>query len=159
MGQRLIITEQEKKTILSLYEQTDDQYKKENDFLQRYVGKTFNTYVDPEFREFTGYLNKIRTIKYDGDAIEIYYSHPSYYDKTKFMDREKPIFIFCIYNPSKFSYKLRWSVSEVSNKPYYNKTLVDDITNKGIAAGIQWCKRPNADFGMKQSDSETDKMV
>ena len=160
MGQRLIISEEDKKEILSLYEQTDNQYKKENDFLKRYVGKTFNTYVDPQFRDFTGFLNKIRTIEYDGQAIQIYYSQPNYYDKTKFDDREFPIYIMCVYNPSKLSYKLGWALAENNkNKPYYNKTLVDDITNKGMSAGIQWCKRPNADFGIKQSNPNTDKIV
>jgi|LakMenEpi03Aug12_release.lakeMendotaPanAssembly.Ray.scaffolds.fasta_scaffold742557_1 hypothetical protein len=167
MGQRIIITEEEKKNILSLYEQTDDLYKKENDFLKRYVGKTINAYADPNLKKIAYQLLivELKYLKYDaGEAIRVEYDWPAEL-KTQYpysASPEKPAFplyIKCMYNPSKFSYELSRSWGQLKYDNYYNKTLVDDIMSKGTAAGIQWCKKPQADFGMNNSPTDLDKTV
>jgi len=147
MGQRIIITEEEKKNILSLYEQTDDLYKKENDFLKKYIGKTYNVYIDSKFTQLSGQLkvNKIEYLNFRGkDGLMINYDNDKNYQ-----------FIVCNYNPSKIGYLIdhRVNIGGFSvDKIHYTKAMIDDINNKGVALGIQWCKKPSADFGAVQKN-------
>jgi hypothetical protein len=158
MGQRLIITEEEKKTILSLYEQTDEEYKKENDFLKRYVGKTVIWYrsdmqsIDPDHTP-----SKIESITYDGNAIYIKGEY-NVISKHKY---EYFLYEFpCLHNPDRIGYD-SYPIHTEGYKGFigFNNKLIDNINQQGFSAGIKWCKKPKADFGIKQSVSATDKMV
>ncbi len=144
MGKQLIITEEEINRIKLLYEITGDSYIKENTFLQKYVGKTYNVYKNNSFTEGAGVL-KVHDIKY-GDykgklGILINYDNDKMYQ-----------FIDCNYNPSKIGYKIEQKiyVPPISaDYTQYTKSMVDDINQKGTAAGIKWCQKPKTDFGIK----------
>ncbi len=154
MGQRLIITEEEKNIILSLYEQTDKQYKKENDFLKRYVGKTFNIYTDSDFQTLASNSpQKIESIIYYENGLSV---KGKYYLDVFEKDDEFDYFFRCLHNPNRLGYSID---DNILNRTWQNKTLIDNINQQGAALGIKWCQKPKADFGIKQSKPNTDKMV
>jgi hypothetical protein len=137
MGKRIIISESEKKNILSLYEEDNNIYKKENDFLKKYIGKTFNIYED--INEQTLYSQAlIKNITYNGGRIIINTEYSSYD-------------FVCQYNPSRIGYKGYGSY----NREFYNKSLITDINIKGNSIGIKWCQKPKSDFGTKTVNEET----
>jgi hypothetical protein len=143
MGKRIIISESEKKNILSLYEQDSNEFKKENDFLKRYVGKTFNEYSDKQLQKLWG-TDTISSIEYDSDGLSINYKE--YVNNTN----DSYSLYTCNYNPSKIGYEgSSGGISSSKNYDVYNKTLIDDINQKGAASGIKWCQKPKADFGTK----------
>jgi hypothetical protein len=154
MGRKLIITEEEKNNILSLYEQYSI-HQKEDDFLKKYIGKTFITYQDPNFRDILTketideiyysfkYDKNTRTTR-DGIIIETKINSPNYTATTA-------TFTFgCLYNPNKISYEGKKTQYGKTFK-VFNKTLIDDINTKGTSNGIEWCRKPQADFGLKQT--------
>jgi hypothetical protein len=144
MGKKLIITEEEKKKILSLYEQNQDSFEKENNFLKRYIGKTLNLYSDVSQTDMGRISYKIETINYEGGGITI--------NQDSVTDKEY-IFIECNYNPSKIGYKMllthKYGSADLGGT-LYNKKFVDDINNYGLQSGITWCKKPKADFSSNQ---------
>ena len=129
---RLIISETERQNILSLYEEENDEHKKENEFLKKYVGKTFISYIDADYQTLPWKM-EIKDIIYRYNSIEI---NPN--------DVKNNFSFHCLYNPNRIGYK-GW----VGSLYRYNKTLIDDINQKGTAAGIKWCQKPKADFGIK----------
>jgi hypothetical protein len=138
---RLIISETERQNILSLYEEENDEHKKENEFLKKYVGKTFISYIDADYQTLPWKM-EIKDIIYRYNSIEI---NPN--------DVKNHFSFHCLYNPNRIGYK-GW----VGSLYRYNKTLIDDINQKGTAAGIKWCQKPKADFGIKsinESSSST----
>ena len=147
MGKRIIISESEKKNILSLYEETNE-YKKENDFLKKYVGKTINEFTDRQLQNLSG-TNKIKSIEYNGSGIIIEFLPESSYDYGMYST------YVCKYNPSKLGYEGTFNFGERESWTVYNKTLIDDINQKGTAAGIKWCQKPKADFGTKSINEDT----
>jgi hypothetical protein len=130
MGQRLIISESEKKEILRLYEQ-DEEYLKEKNFLKRYVGKTINLYTDEKQNALWGGPFEITDADYDGFNIDI------------MVDNTDTISFSCRYNPSIVGYK-GWETKFKTT--VYNKSLIDNINQQGVAVGIKWCVKPKADF-------------
>ena len=149
MGKKFIISEEEKKHIMGLYEQSQ-LYQKENEFLKRYVGKTFNIYSDPNFSKGVyGNPYIILSIKYNGGGLDLNVSHSS---EPNFHDLRS---ISCMYNPSKFSYEIKHWDGLGKRIVEHNKTLVDDIMSKGATAGIQWCQKPKADFGSTEQPKNT----
>jgi hypothetical protein len=148
MGKRIIISESEKKNILSLYEQDSNEFKKENDFLKRYVGKTFNEYSDKQLQKLWG-TPTISSIEYDSDGLSINYRE--WVNNTN----DRYSLYTCNYNPSKIGYKGSTNLI-TSSEIYdvYNKTLIDDINQKGTASGIKWCQKPKADFGVKSVNED-----
>jgi hypothetical protein len=115
-------------------EQDDVKYKKENDFLKKYIGKTFNVYNDKNFKSLHSGGHKIISIKYDGGGIMINTNTPLF----------NVFYMECQHNPDKLSYGF-------NNNDSYNKTLVDDINQKGTSVGIKWCQLHKADFSTKDS--------
>lgn len=156
MSKSLIITEEEKKNILSLYEQTDDKYKKENDFLKRYVGKTFNLYTDNTFKKISSESNKITDIIYRGGNIKIKFDATYKPINDEEITYKKLATIECEHNPNRLGYKFidLDTESELTHgyPNVYNKSLIDDINKKGTEFGIKWCQLPKADFGMTNTD-------
>ena len=156
MSKRLIITEEEKKTIRSLYEQTNDQYKKENDFLKRYVGKTFNLYTDNTFKKLSSESNKITDIVYKGGHIKIKFDVTYKRVDNEELTYKNLAYIECEHNPNRLGYKCidLDTESELTHgyPNVYNKSLIDDINKKGTELGIKWCQLPKADFGMNNMD-------
>ena len=145
---KLIISETEKKNILSLYEEDDN--KKEKDFLNQYIGKTFIVYDDENFHtnpkkyeiEQIVY-NKYSDTKGSNVGLDI---------MTKDLGLGVNYFHFeCLYNPNRIGYILKKLGRSDFNK-YYNKTLIDDINQKGTVSGIKWCQKPKADFGVKTTN-------
>jgi hypothetical protein len=140
----LIISETERKNILSLYEQNSDAYKKENDFLKKYIGKTFNVYSDLNQQDIEYKQIKIQDINYDGRTLYIN-SLPSQ-EKIRFL------FFNCLYNPSRIGDVINnWSDTTPN---IYAKSLISDINQKGITNGIKWCQKPKADFGVKSVNED-----
>ena len=122
-----------------IIEQDDIKYKKENDFLKKYRTNTFNLYSDENFKRLYHGSIDIIGIKYDGGGITILTNH----DVKYYME--------CQHNPDKLSYRF--------NNGSYNKTLVDDINQKGSSVGIKWCQLPKADFGVKDSYNSLNNFV
>jgi hypothetical protein len=142
MGKRIIISESEKKNILSLYEQDSNEFKKENDFLQKYIKKTFNVYSDLNQQKIKYNQVEIKDIYYDSKGLHINLKH------------EFPYFFFaCVYNPSKISDVQNYWSETTPN--IYAKTLISDINQKGAANGIKWCQKPKSDFGVKSVNKDT----
>jgi len=157
MGQRLIITEEEKKNILTLYEQTNDLYKKENEFLKKYIGKTFNVYQDDKFQKLRWNPVIIKNILYNREnRFTTYTGSLNITGETMTQDVtiKLEMSFSCQLNPSRIGYEALTEYGKI-----YNKTLIDNINQQGISAGIQWCKKPKADFGMNNSPTDSNKIV
>jgi hypothetical protein len=153
MGQRRIITEEEKKKILSLYEQSEDTYQKENNFLKRYIGKTVNLYENLAQTEMYQRSYKIEKIEYTGGGIFI--NNDGHSD-------DNYIAIWCNYNPNKIGYKMNlntnYKYTGSKSVDLYNKKLIDDINTYGLQAGITWCKKPKADYSSTQQNMNQSKI-
>jgi len=138
-----------------------------DNFLKKYQDKTINLYRNPECTEYdvTGKIVNIKYLEYPNNTKDHYLSIEI---KHEFSEGEEYTFEYsveCNYNPSKFSNKfIMDAASELLQKnPFwekyifdgnydrYNKSFVNDIFNKGSQLGIQFCKKPNADFGMTNS--------
>jgi hypothetical protein len=126
-------------------------------FLGKYIGKTINMYKNPECTNFSTTLT-ITNITYQGGYITIHMIEKDGSPSGFFIYD-----VICLYNPNKFSneYILQdtskemikttnYLSDEFIEKFYsklYNKTLLNDIFTKGASSGIQFCQKPNADFG------------
>lgn len=137
-----------------------------DNFLKKYQDKTINLYLNPECTEYdvTGKIVNIKYLEYPNNTKDHYLAIEI---KHEFSEEEYTFeySVECNYNPSKFSNKFSMSAASelLQEKPYeekyifngdydrYNKSFVNDIFNKGSQLGIQFCKKPNADFGMTNS--------
>jgi hypothetical protein len=155
MGKRIIVLESEKKHILSLYEDVDDKYKKENDFLKEYIGKP----ISVTCRQVMGGNNckgwvtlKINNITYgtlkddiEGVSVRVLYNNSFYY-----------VNFDCDYNKSEISLPK----DEIPSIQPVGKNidgsfvagihmipltetinLINNINVKGRNKGIRWCQR------------------
>jgi hypothetical protein len=168
MGQRLIITEEEKTSILSLYEQA-----KPIQDIKSLIGKTFNLYSDSnnnnllEFKKsgykFTtlGPTVKILNISNDsiGQQLIIELDNDSSISQLSNADLKGQLVLKCKYNPDQYEnggyldYGPLWE-----NKYHINAYPSKQFLNH-LNTNFNFCKKPKADFGVNDKSSDTDKMV
>jgi len=138
----MILSESEKNRIKGLYGLVTEQQSQYDKILQKYVGKTILLYEDKNQKKLhlTNPL-EIKDIAFHGGGIVIK-------GKTQF---DWSLYPRCKYNPDEIDYELGFVYDTYTSIDksgiVYNKKLVDSLNKDAKDNNINWCKKPQSDFG------------
>lgn len=130
MGKRIIITEEEKKNILSLYEENYGLFKKENEFLKKYINNENTNVVPPSESVLVANKNPFKYSEFEKAKQE-------YSSVLKDGD------MFYILNITKFNqYK-----KDIINK--FNENFFNDLNNKTVRVVDEYLDGSTNDYTLR----------